>query len=314
MKLLFFGSPEFAVTSLRSLVDAGHRVVAVVTRPDRPRGRGRSPSSTAVKEAAEELGLEVLQPAGANNPDCIAELSALNAELGVVVAYGEILSPALLGATERGFLNVHASLLPDYRGAAPINWAVMRGEDVTGVTIIRMSPELDAGPILARREVPIRPEETAGELHDRLAAVGAELLTDTVNRLSAGEQIPGRPQPEEGGFFARKLTKEDGRINWNMPAEQIANRVRGLTPWPGAFCELPTQGGATRVTLLEVEALEPESPTRRPGTVVRAVDSDGILVQAGRGKVRIRKLKPAGGRAMSAADFLHGHQVKTASD
>mgnify|MGYP006293901851 FL=1 len=310
MDLIFFGTPTFAVPSLRALHGAGHRILCVVTQPDRPRGRGRQPAPPAVKKAALDLGLETLQPNRAGSPDIVEMLAALEADLGVVIAYGEILKPDLLDATERGFVNAHASLLPDYRGAAPINWAVMRGENVTGVTIIRMEPELDAGPILAQREVPISDEETAGQLHDRLAEVAADLLCDVVNRMDAGETIEERRQPAETGFFARKLTKEDGRIDWTRGAAEITDRVRGLTPWPGAYGALECKEGHIRVTLLRVKADETEPAAGPPGTVLRADEEEGIVVRAGGGAVRILKLKPAGSRAMSAADFLHGHDIE----
>ncbi|MFO8007640.1 MAG: methionyl-tRNA formyltransferase [Candidatus Brocadiia bacterium] len=310
MKLLFFGSPDFAVPSLRALHAAGHDALRVVTRPDKPRGRGREPAATAVARVAEELGLDTCKPKSANNAEPVRELSATGAELGVVVAYGEILSPELLEATERGFLNVHASLLPDYRGAAPINWAVMRGEQVTGVSVIRMEPELDAGPLLARREVGIGPQETAGELYDRLAQVGAELITDVVGRIERGEPVPEEPQPAEGGFFARKLTKADGRVDWSRSAAEVCNHVRGVTPWPGARCSLEHDGQRTEVTLLSVEPPGLEGPQEPPGTILRAGEKAGLVVSTGGGGVRILELKPAGSRRMSARDFIHGHAVE----
>lgn len=310
MRLLFFGSPDFSVPTLRILHRDGHDIALVVTRPDRPRGRGREPAATAVKKAAAELGLEVYQPETVNSEAAVERLRRAEADLGVVIAYGEILSRNVLATTERGFINVHASLLPDYRGAAPINWAVMRGEETTGVSVIRMSPELDAGPILATRQVGIGPEETAGQLHDRLAEVGAEAAADVVNRLEEGAPIQGRPQPEEGGFFARKLTKEDGLVEWSRKAEDIRNRVRGLNPWPGAYSYLESDDGQVRVELLRVETAEPDGDGEPPGTVLRADDEAGIVVQAGEGAVRLAELKPAGGRAMSDVDFLHGHSVQ----
>jgi len=310
LRLLFLGSPDFAVPSLRALSAAGHVVALVVTQPDRSRGRGRHPAPTAVKQAALALGLEVFQPESANAPESVQMLRGVNAELGVVVAYGEILSPGLLSVTERGFINAHASLLPDYRGAAPVNWAVIRGERVTGVSIIRVEPQLDAGPILASRQVEIAPDETAGELHDRLAAVAAEAVVDVVDRMAAGEEMPGRPQPREAGFFARKLTKGDGRIEWSLSARDLGCRVRGLNPWPGAYSDLHCAEGSVCVALLRVEEAGPCGRGGEPGTVLCASDEDGLVVQAGQGAVRILELKPAGSRAMTAADFIHGHRVQ----
>jgi methionyl-tRNA formyltransferase len=310
MKLVFLGSPAFAVPSLRALHEAGQEVALVLTRPDRPRGRGRKPGPTAVKRAALELDVEVYQPASANAPDAVRAIAAKGPELGVVVAYGQILSPELLGAVTGGFLNLHASLLPLHRGAAPVNWALIRGDEVTGVTVIRMEPELDAGPILAQREVPIRPDETAGELADRLAEIGAETLADVVDRLASGDEVRERPQTGEPGPPARKLTKQDGRLDWSLAAEDLRNRVRGLTPWPGAYCEVIGDDGAQRVTLLRVSVAEDDAApgAEEPGTVLRT-GADGIVAQAGDGLLRVEELKPAGARAMSAADFVNGYHV-----
>lgn len=311
MRLLFLGSPEFAVPTLRALHAAGHSIEMAVTRPDRPRGRSGRPLPTAVKAAAQELGLSVYQPELASDPEAVATLRAVDAELGVVVAYGEILSSEALSTTELGFVNLHASLLPDYRGAAPINWALMRGETRTGVSVIRMAPGLDSGPILAARATDIGQSETAGELADRLAEMGAELVTEVVNRLASGEELAGRQQPSRAGFFARKLTKADGKINWSLSAQEVCDRVRGLTPWPGAYCELRTADGLQRVMLLRVSkgGAVPHEAGREPGTVLRA-SADGVVVQSGDGAVTIAELKPSGRRAMAVADFLRGHKVE----
>ncbi len=310
MRLVFFGSPDFSVPALEALHGEGHEIALVVTRPDRPRGRGQKPAATAVKKVASRLGLEVYQPRTANSSDCVERLREADAELGVVIAYGEVLKPEVLATTREGYLNVHASLLPEYRGSAPINWAVMRGEQRTGVSIIRMSPVLDAGPVLASREVAIGPEETAGELHERLAHLGAEALVEVVSRLAEGRAPQERAQPAEGGFFARKLTKKDGLVNWSRAAESIRNRVRGLRPWPGAYSYLRSDGDRLRVELLRVEVAAVDDADAEAGTVLRADDAEGLVVRAGQGAVRILELKPAGGRAMSAVDFLHGHPVE----
>ena len=308
MKLAFLGSPDFAVPTLRALHQAGHELCPVVTRPDRPRGRGRKPAATAVKQAAEELGLPLLQPRSVNRPEVAEALAGSGAEMGIVAAYGEILSRAVLAALPQGFLNLHASLLPDYRGAAPVHWALIRGETETGVTVIRMAPRLDAGPILAARRVAIGARETMGELQDRLAREGAALMLEVVNGLSAGEDLPGRPQPASGGFYARALTKDDGRLDWSATARDVCNRVRGLTPWPGAYAAFQGRGRELSVTLLRTEPVPEVGGQAEPG-VVLAVEPRALLVQAGRGAVRVAELKPAGSRAMSAEDFVHGHYV-----
>lgn len=308
MRLLFFGSSDFSVPTLQALVDSQHEIAKVVTRPDRPRGRGRKSSPTAVARLAADRRLNVLKPETANSPQVVRELEEEVAGLGVVVAYGELLSPQVLGTTSWGFVNVHPSLLPDYRGAAPINWALIRGEEITGVSVIRMSPELDAGPVLAEREVCIHPDETAGDLHEKLARIGAEACLDLVNRLDAGEPVEERPQPEEGGFFARKLTKEDGRVDWALPADAVRNRVRGMTPWPGAYTLYRAEDREVRVTLLEVDQQPDRNTDRLAGTVVEA--EDGLAVQTGNGMVVIRRLQPAGGREMEAHDFVNGYGVE----
>ena len=313
MELLFFGTPPFAVPTLDALHAAGHSIKSVITRPDKRRGRSGKPTPTAVKEAALGLGLDVRQPPSVNAPEAVAELEARQAELAVVVAYGEILRPEVLATTERGFINLHASLLPRYRGAAPINWAIINGEETTGVSVIWMMPKMDAGPILDQREVTIGEHGTAGELADRLAEVGAQAVADVVGRLDAGEDIPGQPQPDEPAPFAPKLSKKNGRVDWSLPADRIRNLVRGLTPWPGAYCDLRTQDRTQRVTLIEVrtgpDATE-EADKWEPGTVVRVDDGQGITVRAGQGSVIIRRLRPAGSRAMDAGDFIHGHDIR----
>jgi methionyl-tRNA formyltransferase len=309
MRLAFFGSPDFAVPSLRRLHAAGHSIMLVVTRPDRPRGRSGRPAPTAIKKAAAELGLPVFQPADANTPGAVRHVRGERVDLGIVVAYGEILSAGMLDAAGQGFLNLHASLLPDYRGAAPINWAIIRGETETGVSVIRMAPRLDAGPVLAERRVRIGPDETAGELQARLATEGADLVADVVGEIAGGRPPEGRDQPRRTSFFARCLTKEDGRIDWTARAGEIHNRVRGLSPWPGAYCEFDRDGRSERVSLLRVRSVPAGPPHGEPGTVLQAGE-DGIIVKAGEGVVRILELKPAGSRAMSAVDFVNGRGLK----
>jgi len=308
MRLLFLGSPDFAVPALRALHEAGHGIACVVTRPDRRRGRHGRVAATPVKTAAAELGLTVYQPETVNSADAAARLATCRAELGVTVAFGEILAPRALAAAPRGFLNVHASLLPDYRGAAPINWAVIRGETATGVSIIRMTPTLDTGPVLARRKIDIAPEETAGELSARLSVLGAEALCDVVSRLAAGQTVEEQPQVADGGFFARKLRKEDGRLDWSRPAREVVDRVRGLTPWPGAYCEFRSADRSRRVTLLAAGTAD-GTGSGRPGEIVEA-GREGLVVRAGDGAVRILRLKPAGSRAMDAGDFVRGYRVQ----
>jgi methionyl-tRNA formyltransferase len=309
MKLIFFGSPDFAVPSLRGLHAAGHAILLVVTRPDRPRGRSRQPQPTEVKDAACELGLPVYQPRRAGEPEAVERVRSAGADLAVVVAYGEILTPEMLAAPGGGFINVHASLLPDYRGAAPINWAIIRGESQTGVTVQRVVPALDMGAVLAQRQVDIGADETAGELSDRLAVLGAEAVVDVVGRLAAGEAVPETEQGGGNGFVARRLRKSDGRIDWTLSPEQMRNRIRGLSPWPGAFCQFRGRGRTERVTVMRADAVPAGPEAAEPGEVLQAGD-DGITVKAGDGCLRILELQPAGKRPMAAADFVRGRRVR----
>lgn len=310
MRILFFGTPDFAVSSLRALHEAGHEVACVVTRPDRPRGRGRRPAPSAVKKAALELDLDLYQPETVNSPEALERFRREEPELGVIVAYGEILRLELLEVPERGFINLHASLLPRYRGAAPINWALIRGEKHTGVTIQRLAPRMDAGPILAQREVKIGPEETAGQLHDRLAEIGAAELAALLHRLEAGKEVPERPQDPEEVTYAPKLNKEHGRVDWTLPAEEIRHRVRGVTPWPGATTHFCGQHRCEEVTLTRVGTCPGVEGDEPPGTVLEITGEERLIVRAGRGAVVVQRLKPAGSREMDAADFVHGHRVE----
>lgn len=299
---------------LEGLLEAGWAVRAVVTRPDRPAGRGRRPRPTPVKEAALRWGVEVLEPERINAPEAVAGLRRLAPDLLVLAAYGQVLGPEVLAAARLAALNVHPSLLPRYRGAAPVAWALLRGERETGVTIIRMTEEVDGGDILAQEATAIAEEETAGELEARLARLGAGLLLRTLARLDealAGARPQG-PPPKDGSALAPRLTKADGLLDWSRPAEEIRNRVRGLNPWPGAYSFLEQPGGLLRVKLLRVRSRPPEeagaSPPTRPGTVVR-VGKDSLWVQAGRGVVDVRELQPAGRRPMEVSAFLRGHRV-----
>lgn len=313
MNLIFFGTPEFSVPSLEALCEAGQRVSLVVTRPDRPQGRGRRVMAPPVKRAALRRGLPLIQPDAAGSAEALARLREADADLGIVVAYwdGSPLSEKVLLLPKEGFVNLHASLLPRYRGAAPINRAIMAGETETGVTVQRMALRVDAGPILARKALAIEPDETAGELHDRLMVAGAELLADVVARLGLGEVFSEHEQDEREACRAPRITGKHLHIDWTQHAGAIKNHVRGLAPRPGAHCEFSGSRRRQRVTLLRVEALAqaPGGGACEPGTVLSVGEREGIAVQAGEGVVLIREVKPASGRAMSAADFGHGRKV-----
>jgi methionyl-tRNA formyltransferase len=300
LRVVFMGSPEFAVPSLRA-VHRQHRVVMVVTQPDRPQGRGQKVAPPPVKVAALELGLPVMQPEKLRMASVREQLTALEADLFVVVAYGKILSPRLLAVPRLGCINVHASLLPRYRGAAPIQWSVINREARTGISIMVMDEGMDTGPVLLQRELALHPEETAGSLHDRLAPLGAEALMEALDGFLAGRLIPV-PQAAEGVTLAPLLTKEDGRVDFRRSAAAVDGWIRGLDPWPGAFVDL----GSERLRLFRSSPVPGQSGV--PGEVL-AVDSRGLLVACGEGAVWIRELQLAGRRRMAASALVAGRPL-----
>lgn len=306
LPIVFMGTADLACASLQALLAApGLRVVAVVSQPDKPRGRDLKLQPTPVKAVATAAHLPVLQPARARDPEFLEQLRALGPELIVVAAYGQILPQSLLDLPKFGCLNVHTSLLPRYRGAAPIQWAILDGLAETGVTIMQMDAGLDTGPILTQRTTPIAPTDNAQTLHDRLAVLGGELLVQTIPDWVAGRLTP-RPQPAEGVTLARKITKEDGLMDWSQPAVVLWNRVRGFTPWPGAFTYLP---GAAKPVLLKIwSAQVEEQRSGQPGEVLQA-DRHGIVVGCGQQALRLLEVQREGGRRLGVADFLAGHPL-----
>ena len=305
LRIVFMGTAELSCDSLRGLLAApGFQVAAVVTQPDRPKGRDLRLQPSPVKELGMQAGLPVLQPERARSEAFLAELRGLQPELIAVVAYGQILPPDLLSLPRFGCLNVHTSLLPRYRGAAPIQWAILNGETETGVTIMKMDAGLDTGGILTQARTPIQPEDTAETLRERLARMGAELLARTIPDYIAGGLVP-REQPAAGVSYAPKIRKQDGRIDWQQPARAIWNRVRGLVPWPGAFSFLP---GQPQPHLLKIWQAEVVEDSGAPGVVLRA-DRNGIVVGCGEAALRIRVLQREGGRRLAAADFLEGQRL-----
>lgn len=299
------GTPELARTSLQALVHSPQfKLVAVVTQPDRPKGRDLKLQASPVKELALQADLPVLQPERARSDAFVEELRALQPELIAVAAYGQILPKAILELPRYGCLNVHTSLLPRYRGAAPIQWAILNGDAETGVTIMKMEVTLDTGDILTQATTPIRPEDDAQTLHDRLATMGAELLAQTIPDHAAGK-ITARPQPAEGVTYARKIEKQDGLIDWTQPARVVWNRVRGLVPWPGAFTYLPAQ---PQPHLLKIWRAEVVEASGQPGEVLQA-DKHGVVVACGQQALRILLLQREGGRRLDAAAFLAGHPL-----
>ncbi len=299
------GTAELAATVLSAVAarPAGP-LVAVVSQPDRPKGRDLVMQSTPVKMEAERLGLVVLQPEKARDPAFVEELRQLQPDLILVAAYGQILPRILLELPRWGCLNVHTSLLPQYRGAAPIQWALANAETETGVTIMRMDIGLDTGPILAARTTEIRDDDTGQTLHDRLARIGAELLVETIPGYLAGTIVP-QAQENALATVARKITKEDGRMDWTQPAEVLWRRLRAFTPWPGAFAFLPAE---PKPRMIKVLSAEPVNGTGMPGEVLQA-DKGGIVVSCGVGALRITALQPEGGRRLTAGEFLAGHLV-----
>lgn len=302
MNVIFMGTSPFAVPSLERLLTVHHPVLAVVTQPDRPRGRGLQVSASPVKELALAHGLQVLQPARARNPRFIAELRALDPHILVVVAYGQLLPLPLLAIPRLGCVNVHGSLLPKYRGAAPINWALIRGEEVTGVTIMLLEETLDTGPILLQASMAIHPQDNAQTLHDRLAKLGADCLIDALEGIESGRLTP-IPQDQRQATYAPKLRKEDGTIQWERSAVELANLIRGVTPWPGAYT---THAGAP-VKIWRARAI-PSPATGRPGEVAR-VEQEGAWVETGDGYLLVEQVQIPGRRTMDVAAYARGHAL-----
>ncbi len=300
------GTAELSCASLEALArDGAYSVAAVVTQPDKPKGRDLKSQPSPVKSLALKLHLPVLQPVRARDEHFIAELRALRPDLIVVIAYGHILPPPILELPRHGCLNVHTSLLPKYRGAAPIQWAIANGETETGVTVMKMDAGLDTGPIVSQRRTPILPADDSATLHDRLAGLGAELLRKTIPDFVSGKIQP-QAQPAEGVSHAPKIKKEDGKIDWNLPAQNILNRLRAFTPWPGAFTFL---AGAPQPQLLKIWKAETAGQSGGPGDILSA-DRSGIVAACGENALRILELQREGGRRMSAAEYLAGHALK----
>ena len=308
MKIAFFGTPDFAVPSLERLVAAGESVVLAVTRPDRPRGRGQRLQPPPVKAAALARGIPLLQPERAREPGFAASLAASGADLGVVVAYGQILPDEVLATPRRGVINAHASLLPRYRGAAPIQRAVIAGERETGVTMIRLVREMDAGPMLASASRPIAGHETGADLERALAAMGADLLLETVRAIAEG-RARERAQDHALATYAPRLTREDGRIDWTRPAGAVHDLVRGLHPWPPAFAFLDASRYLIRRTSPRAGFVPGRDSAPPPGAVVEA-RGDRLHVACGGGSVlSILEIQPEGRRAQSTRAFLAGRRV-----
>jgi len=301
VKILFWGTPEFAVPSLRALGEEGQDIVGVVTQPDRPAGRGRQLRASAVKVEALDEGFRVLEPESARSEDFVEEIAGLGADLSVVVAYGQILSREVLDVPALGSVNLHASLLPALRGAAPINWSIVRGDTVTGVTVMRMVEQMDAGPVLFQTEEPIGPEETASDLRMRLSEVGAEALVEALLLLEGGV-IEEREQDESHATYAPKVDRTTARIDWACGAVDVSNFIRGMDAVPGAWSELDGRP----VKFFRSEADPDVIPEARPGTILEADRDTGLLVATVEGAVLIREVQPPGKQRMEAGAWILG--------
>ena len=305
MVVVFAGTPQFAVPSLRTLAQGPHRVAAVYTRPDRPAGRGRKMAASAVKAAAMELGLTVEQPAGLRDPAAMERLSGYHPDLIVVAAFGQILPPEILAIPAAGCINVHASLLPRWRGATPVQHALLAGDTETGTTIMRMDPGIDTGDILLARTCPLAPDDTAGSLTERLAHLGAVALRDAIAGLAEG-RIEPRPQNESTATFAPRLRKAEALVDWTREARHLERVVRAFDPWPVAF----TFARGESLRILRATARADCPPERAPpGTVVRS-GARGIDVQTGRGLLRVLRLQRPGRQPMNAGEFLNGRNLQ----
>ena len=317
MRVVFMGSAEFACPALRNLAKCGvAEVAAVVTQPDKPSGRGLEVSSSPIKKCAFELNIPSLTPEKVNTPDSLDAIRSFQPDLIVVVAYGQILRSPVLTLPTKGCINIHASLLPYYRGAAPIQWAIANGEKVTGVTAMHMNERMDEGDIILQKEVAIDREDTAASLHDRLAEQGAAILVQALCALNDGRVIRVS-QNETDATYAPKLSKQDGRIVWTMAAEQVYNRIRGFNPWPACYCQFsrehgkqkPGNGDRPEFALKVLKAQIEENSAGKPGEVLD-VGGDGPLVRTGDKSVRLVEVQPEGGRVMTGRAFLNGHKLQ----
>jgi methionyl-tRNA formyltransferase len=304
MRIVFMGTPEFAVPSLKGLLKSEDQVVGIVTQPDRPKGRGQVLTPSPVKLVAQREGIPFLQPTKMKDPGFLEALSSWKPDLIAVAAFGRILPPMVLALPPKGCINVHGSLLPKYRGAGPIQWAIINGETETGITTMLMDEGMDTGAMLLQGKIPIAPDDTAGTLSPRLAELGGRLLVETIAKLKAGTLVP-QQQDNAQATMAPLLKKEDGAIDWTGSAVAIANRIRGMTPWPGAYTFL----GGERWLLSRAAALNQQA-AGMPGEI-SSVSKDAIHVVTGEGILAITELQPANSKRMTTAQYLAGHSIQT---
>lgn len=309
LRVVFAGTPEFSVPALDAIAASDHKLVGVITNPDRAAGRGKKPRAPAVKKAAQAHDVPVYQPDSMKGDEPLERLRSWNPDVMVVAAYGQILPESILDVPTYGCINIHASLLPKFRGAAPINKAIIEGESESGVTIMKMDAGLDTGPMLLKGSVSIGPHMTAGELHDELSDVGASLIIEALDRLVDGD-VTETPQDDQAASYAPKLSTSDGRIDWSDSAGRVADLIRGLNPWPGAFSYVRHDGDTDRIKFHRAHPVETDHD-RAPGTVLRSEAKSGELeIACGEGAVAIDRIQAPGGRAMDAGDFLNGYALE----
>ncbi|MFR3499909.1 MAG: methionyl-tRNA formyltransferase [Paraclostridium bifermentans] len=304
MKIVFMGTPEFAVPCLQKIIDEGHEVVAVVTQPDKPKGRGKKLAMPPVKELALKYDIPVYQPLKAREESFVDTLKEMNPELIVVVAFGQILPKSILDIPKYGCVNVHASLLPRYRGAAPLNWVIINGEEKTGVTTMYMDEGLDTGDMILKSEIPLDDEITAGELHDKMMIDGAKVLKETIDSIEKGE-APREKQSNENTCYSPIMNKSLGNIDWNKSAIDIHNLVRGINPWPSAYT---TYEGQT-MKIWKTKVIDKNSD-KDPGTII-SVDKEGINVSTSEGIVQIKEIQMAGKKRMEVPEYIKGNNINT---
>lgn len=305
MRLIFAGTPEFAVPALAALLAAGHEIALVLTQPDRPAGRGMQLKASPVKRLAQQHNLPILQPATLKDADIQARIAAVAADVMIVAAYGLIIPAAVLAIPQYGCYNIHASLLPRWRGAAPIQRALLAGDSETGVTIMEVVPALDAGAMVSRGVIPITERDTAQTLHDSLAGLGAELMVAGMNKLAAGGSLAATPQDESQVTYAAKLVKTEAVLDWTRSATELSRQVRAFNPFPVAQAQL--HGGTCRIWM--AHAVDSASSTDAPGTIVGL--EDGMIVNCGSGQLWIEELQMPGGKRLAARNFIRGHAIKT---
>lgn len=303
MRIVFMGTPDFAVGTMVALAEAGHEIILAVTQPDRPKGRGKKMQASPVKDAAVPLGIEVYQPSRVREPECVEHLRGYEPDIIVVAAFGQILPKEILDIPPYGCVNVHASLLPKYRGAAPIQWSILNGDEATGVTTMRMDEGMDTGDIILQREVQIGPKETGGSLFDRLSREGASLCVQTLERIADGTAVY-TPQDDSQATYTKMMKKELGDLDWSRPAVELERRVRGLNPWPSAYTQLR---GKT-LKIWEAEVL-PENADAAPGEVAGS-GKEGIRVQTGGGQLLLKEVQLEGKKRMAADAFLRGYPLQ----